>query len=55
LHDVDGFSIDELTELTNLPQGTIKSRLFRTRAKLGRILQNKQFDSVKLKIVGGRK
>jgi RNA polymerase sigma factor (sigma-70 family) len=54
MHDVEGLSIEELSELTNLPQGTIKSRLFRTRAKLGRLLQNKQLGSVKLKVVGGR-
>ncbi len=54
MHDVEGVSIEELSELTNLPQGTIKSRLFRTRAKLGRLLQNKQLVSVKLKVVGGR-
>lgn len=55
LHDVEGLSIEELSELTNLPQGTIKSRLFRTRAKLGRLLQNKQLRSVALKVVGGQK
>lgn len=54
MHDVDGLSIEELSVLTNLPQGTIKSRLFRTRAKLGRLLQNKQLGNVKLKVVGGR-
>lgn len=55
LHDVDGLSIAELSALTNLPQGTIKSRIFRTRAKLGRLLQNKQLRSVNLRIVGSRK
>ena len=53
MHDVDGLSIAELSVLTNLPQGTIKSRLFRTRAKLGRLLQNKQLGRVKLKVVSG--
>lgn len=55
LHDVEGLSIEELSELTNLPQGTIKSRLFRTRAKLGRLLQNKRLRNVTLKVVGGQK
>ena len=55
LHDVDGLSIEELSVLTNLPQGTIKSRLFRTRAKLGRLLKNKRLGNVALKVVGGRK
>ncbi len=54
MHDIDGLSIEELSVLTNLPKGTIKSRLFRTRAKLGRLLQNKQLRSMKLRVVGGR-
>jgi RNA polymerase sigma-70 factor (ECF subfamily) len=54
MHDVDGLSIEELAAITDLPEGTIKSRLFRTRTKLGRLLKNKQIRSVKLKIVGGR-
>lgn len=54
MHDVDGLSIEELATLTGLPEGTIKSRLFRTRAKLGRLLRNKRLQSVKLKVVGGR-
>jgi len=53
MHDVDGLSIAELSVLTNLPQGTIKSRLFRTRAKLGRLLQNKQLGRANLKVVSG--
>ena len=54
MHDVDGLSIAEIAVLTDLPEGTIKSRLFRTRAKLGRLLKNKQVRSTKLKLVGGR-
>ncbi|MDX1499314.1 MAG: RNA polymerase sigma factor [Woeseiaceae bacterium] len=53
MHDVDGFSISELSELTELPENTIKSQLYRTRSKLGRLLKNKQLKSVKLKLVGG--
>ena len=52
MHDIDGFSVAELSELTNLPEGTVKSQLFRTRARLGRLLRNKQLKSVKLKLVG---
>ena len=52
MHDIDGFSVAELSELTDLPENTIKSQLFRTRAKLGRLLRNKQLKSVKLKLVG---
>lgn len=53
MHDIDGFSVAELSELTNLPEGTVKSQLFRTRARLGRLLRNKHLKSVKLKLVGG--
>lgn len=52
MHDVDGFTVAELSELTELPENTIKSQLFRTRAKLGRLLKNKQLKSVNLKLVG---
>lgn len=52
MHDIDGFSVAELSKLTDLPENTIKSQLFRTRAKLGRLLKNKQLKSVKLKLVG---
>lgn len=53
MHDVDGFTIKELSDLTELPENTIKSQLYRTRSKLGRLLRNKQLKSVKLKLVGG--
>lgn len=38
MHDIDGVSIDELSEQTGMPPGTIKSQLHRTRARLGRLL-----------------
>lgn len=38
MHDVEGFSIDELCKLNGAPAGTIKAQLHRTRAKLGRLL-----------------
>jgi len=40
LRDIEGLTVDEIGELTGLPAGTIKARLHRTRAKLGRILSN---------------
>jgi len=55
MHDIDGFSISELHEATGIEQGTIKSRLFRTRAKLGRLLQNEAMGGPKLRVVGGEK
>ncbi|MEX2496229.1 MAG: sigma-70 family RNA polymerase sigma factor [Woeseia sp.] len=39
LHDIDGFSLNELQVLTDLPVGTLKSKLHRARVKLGRLLQ----------------
>ena len=38
MHDVDGFSVKEIGAVTDLPDGTIKSRLHRARVKLGRLL-----------------
>ena len=54
MHDVDGLSIAELSELTGLPENTVKSQLFRTRARLGRLLQNSHVKRVKLRLVGGQ-
>jgi RNA polymerase sigma-70 factor (ECF subfamily) len=39
LHDVEGYSLSELGEITGLKIGTIKSRLHRARVKLGRMLE----------------
>lgn len=38
MHDVEGFSIDELCKLNGAPAGTIKAQLHRTRVRLGRLL-----------------
>lgn len=54
MHDIDGVSIAELSELTNLPENTIKSQLFRTRVKLGRLLQNSSVKRARLRLVGGQ-
>jgi len=40
LHDVEGYSLAELQEITGLKIGTLKSRLHRARVKLGRMLQS---------------
>ena len=40
MRDVEGLSVEEIGQLTGLPAGTIKARLHRTRAKLGRLLTN---------------
>jgi RNA polymerase sigma-70 factor (ECF subfamily) len=39
LHDVEGYSLAELHELTGLKEGTLKSRLHRARVRLGKFLQ----------------
>ena len=39
LHDVEGYSLAELKELTGLKDGTLKSRLHRARVRLGKLLQ----------------
>lgn len=39
LHDIEGYTLAELEALTGLTQSNIKSRLHRTRAKLGRLLK----------------
>lgn len=39
LHDVEGYSLAEIHELTGLKDGTIKSRLHRARVRLGRLLR----------------
>jgi RNA polymerase sigma-70 factor (ECF subfamily) len=54
LHDVEGFSIDELSKMAASPPGTIKAQLHRTRQKLGRLLSNEAVARPKLKVVGGR-
>jgi RNA polymerase sigma factor (sigma-70 family) len=39
LHDVEGYSLAELKELTGLKDGTLKSRLHRARVRLGKLMQ----------------
>ncbi len=38
LHSVEGLSLAEIQDVTGLPLGTIKSRLHRSRIRLGRLL-----------------
>ena len=39
LHDIEGHSLPELSEITGIPLGTLKSRLHRSRQSLREILQ----------------
>jgi RNA polymerase sigma-70 factor (ECF subfamily) len=52
MHDVEGVSVEELSAMTGLPAGTIRSQLHRTRRKLGRLLSNDAIRRSHLKIVG---
>ena len=53
LRDIEGLTIAELEELTGSPAGTIKARLHRSRARLGRMLANDPALTPELKAVGG--
>lgn len=44
LHLVDGFTLDEVAQMLDVPLGTLKSRLHRTRAELKRLLQLEPFE-----------
>ena len=54
MHDIEGVSVAELSSLTGLPAGTIKSQLHRTRRKLGRLLSNDAIRRSHLRIVGAK-
>ena len=45
LHDVEGYSLAELKELTGLKDGTLKSRLHRARIRLGKLLKREAADA----------
>ena len=40
LHDVEGYSLQEIEQILGVSQGTLKSRLSRARSKLRNLLQN---------------
>lgn len=39
MHDIEGYTLAELMEITGLKEGTLKSRLHRARARLGKLLR----------------
>jgi len=44
LHEVEGIELSELGSMYNLPLGTVKSRLFRARAKLSEMLKEMGYE-----------
>lgn len=40
MHDIEGYTLAELMEITGLKEGTLKSRLHRARARLGKFLRH---------------
>ncbi len=44
LHDSEGYTLDELSEILQVPLGTLKSRLNRAHTRLKKILSTEPFD-----------
>jgi RNA polymerase sigma-70 factor (ECF subfamily) len=55
LHDIEGLTVEEIGEMTGLATGTIKSKLHRTRAKLGRLVGNSALQRPQLRAIGNGK
>lgn len=55
LHDIEGYSLDEIHAMTGFKHGTIKSRLHRARVKLGRILERDEQAQAERRIAGGER
>ena len=52
LHDIEGYTLAELETLTGMTQSNIKSKLHRTRAKLGRLMQRESTGRPHLTVAG---
>jgi RNA polymerase sigma-70 factor (ECF subfamily) len=46
LHDIEGYSLAELMEMTGLKEGTLKSRLHRARLKLGKLMRREEATAI---------
>ncbi len=56
LHDVEGYTLAEMMEMTGLKEGTLKSRLHRARSRLGKLLrQQEQAPGLRTREAGGRR
>lgn len=53
MHDIDGLSLAEIGAVTGLANGTIKSKLYRARVKLGRLLRRLDPDTAASTRTGG--
>jgi len=54
MHDIDGLSLVQIQSVTGLPIGTIKSKLYRARVKLGRLLSHLDPNSAPATRTGGQ-
>lgn len=54
LHDVEGYTLAELNQITGLKEGTLKSRLHRARVRLGKLLRREQEDSAARRRAGAQ-
>ncbi len=55
LHDVEGYSLAEITSMTGLKEGTLKSRLHRARVKLGKLIERQEARPVPATGAGGER
>lgn len=55
LRDIEGLTIAELEQMTGSPAGTIKAKLHRSRARLGRLLSSDETLKPELKAIGSVK
>ena len=46
MHDIEDYSLPELSEIMGVPIGTLKSRLHRARAKLRELLATERFETL---------
>lgn len=42
LHDIEGYTLAELMEMTGVKEGTLKSRLHRARTRLGKLMKQEE-------------
>jgi len=54
MRDIEGLTIAELEKITGSPSGTIKAKLHRSRARLGRLLSSDETLKPELKAIGGK-